>query len=142
MFKEYYNHRFQKILGVSLCASDGLGDEVVQSKLLEHHLILPLGLVEYYAVAGQHPINSEHNRLLPIEEIFWLGDKLVFMEENQWVGYWGIARHDLAQPNPIVWQGINQETVDWYEEEYKLSQFLMAMWHWMITGEQEMPESE
>jgi hypothetical protein len=40
-------------------------------------------------------------------------NKLEIMEENEWVGYWGIDRNDLAQLNPIVWQGINQEMVDW-----------------------------
>jgi hypothetical protein len=78
MFKDYYNHRFQEIFGSLLQESDGLGDEVVQAKLAEQQIVLPKGLVDYYAIAGQHTINEEHNRLLPIEEIFWIDDKLVF----------------------------------------------------------------
>lgn len=140
MFKEYYNRRFQEIFGFSLQPSDGLGDAAVQAKLAERRLILPKGLVDYYAVAGQHPINEEHNRLLPIEEIIWMGDKIVFMEENQSVVCWGIDQADLNQQNPIVWQGMSGETFSWYEEDYKLSQFLMAMWKWLITGEEEPPE--
>lgn len=140
MFKEYYNRRFQEIFGSSLQPSDGLGDGAVQSKLVERKLILPKGLVDYYAVAGQHPINEEHNRLLPIEEIIWMGNKIVFMEKNQSVVYWGIDQADLSQQNPIVWQGMNGESFSWYEEDYKLSQFLMAMWNWIVTGKQEAPE--
>jgi hypothetical protein len=85
MFKDYYNHRFQEIFGSLLQESDGLGDDVVQAKLAEQQIVLPKGLVDYYAIAGQHPINEEHNRLLPIEEIFWIDDKLVFSLHCYWI---------------------------------------------------------
>jgi hypothetical protein len=31
--------------------------------------------------------------------------------------------------------------MEWYAEPYKISQFLMAMWKFTLTGEQEQPES-
>jgi len=64
----------------------------------------------------------------------------MFMEENQWVVYWAIDESDVNNPNPVVWQGTNSDAIDWYEEQYKLNQFLMAMWKWTVTGEQEEPE--
>ncbi len=127
-------------MGLSLQPSDGLGDDAVQTKLVEYRLTLPEALIDYYALAGQHPINVKHNQLLPIEQIKWMGSKLMFMEENQWVVYWAIDESDVNNPNPVVWQGTNSDAIDWYEEQYKLNQFLMAMWKWTVTGEQEEPE--
>ncbi len=127
-------------MGLSLQPSDGLGDDAVQTKLVEYGLTLPEALIDYYALAGQHPINVKHNQLLPIEQIKWMGSKLMFMEENQWVVYWAIDESDVNNPNPVVWQGTNSDAIDWYEEQYKLNQFLMAMWKWTVTGEQEEPE--
>lgn len=140
MFKEYYSRRFEEILGSAPQPSEGLGDDVVQAKLVECGLMLPKALFDYYALASEHSINTEHNQLLPIEEIRWINSKLVFMEENQCVVYWAIDQADISSPNPIVWQGINSDTVAWHEEPYKLNQFLMAMWNWIATGEQEEPE--
>lgn len=78
-------------------------------------------------------------------------DSLIFMEENQGVAFWGIHRNDCLEPNPIVWQGQNIDAIEldledepqeWFAEEYRLRQFLMAMWKWTLTGEQEAVESE
>lgn len=140
MFKEYYSQRFQKILGSSPQLSDDLGDDVVQAKLVERELTLPKALFDYYALAGKHSINTEYNQLLPIEQIRWMNRKLVFMQENQCVVYWALDQADINSPNPIVWQGINSDIVAWHKEPYKLYQFLMAMWNWTVTGEQEEPE--
>lgn len=140
MFKEYYSRRFREIFGSSLQATDGLGFEAVQAKLAERQLTIPTALVDYYTLAGQHLINKEHNQLLPIEELNWIDNKLVFMQENQCVVYWGIDQADVNQQNPVIWQGINGDLIEWYEENYKLSQFIMAMWNWVVTGEQEEPE--
>ena len=74
------------------------------------------------------------------------------MEENQAVAYWGVKRENCILPNPIVWQGQNinpiefeledeqDEPMEWYSENYRISQFLMAMWKYTLTGEQERPE--
>ncbi|MEC4806561.1 MAG: hypothetical protein SAJ12_20370 [Jaaginema sp. PMC 1079.18] len=140
MFKNYYSRRFKEIFGYSLQPSDALGDCVIQAKLAKCKLTLPKALIDYYSLAGQHYINEEHNQLLFIEQVNWMDDKLVFMQENQLVVYWGIDRADVSSPNPIVWQGINGDVIDWYEEKYRLNQFLMAMWRWTVTGLQEEPE--
>lgn len=66
-----------------------------------------------------------------------MDDKLVFMEENQCVVFWGIAKADLGEADPVVWQGVNGEPIEWYAEDHRLSRFLMAMWKWIMTGEDE-----
>jgi hypothetical protein len=108
--------------------------EAVSAEAERAGLRLPQALADYYAVAGSHTINEKHNRLRPIARLEWLDDRLIFMDENQRVAIWGIHRDDLAEDDPVVWQGVNGD------ENYRLSQFLMAMWQWTVTGEQEPPD--
>jgi hypothetical protein len=138
--KQYYSDRFRQIFGSPPEPSDGLGDDAVRVKLAQAGLVIPAALFDYYSLAGRHWINENHNRLRPIEELEWMGDKLVFMEENQCVAFWGLCEADLEESDPVVWQGVNGEPVEWYAEDYRLSRFLMAMWKWTKTGEQEEPE--
>jgi hypothetical protein len=139
MFKGYYRRRFRELLGKPLAPSDGMGDRAVAKAVRRRSLVIPRALSDYYAVAGKHEVNTEYNRLLPIEELGWRGDRLVFMEENQWVAYWGIDRAACREPNPVVWQAPNNEPgpLEWYQERYLLNQFLMAMWRWQRTGVEE-----
>lgn len=136
MFKDYYRRRFAE-LGEPLTESDGLGDDAVAAMLAERGAVIPAALAEYYAVAGRHWINRQHNRLYPIGELEWQGDRLVFMEENQCVAFWAIARADAGAPDPVVWQAANAEPINWFAEDHRVSQFLMAMWRWQMTGVQE-----
>lgn len=142
MFKGYYRRRFREILGAPLRPADGLGDAMVTKALRRRRLVIPRALADYYAVAGAHEINTSHNRLLPIEKLQCGGDKLVVMEENQWVAFWGINRTAVHETNPVVWQTQNNEPEPfaWYEEPYRLNQFLMAMWRWQMTGVEEKAE--
>jgi hypothetical protein len=140
MFKLYYRRRFREILGAPLKESEGLGDEAVARALERRRLTVPRALADYYAVAGRHPINREHNRLLPIARLQWHDDWLVFMEENQNVVVWGMARADVGSSNPMVWQCSNAEPPQWFAEDYRLSQFLMATWRWTRRGVEEKPD--
>jgi hypothetical protein len=141
MFKEYYTRRFHEIFGAPPVPGDGLGEDAVRSRLARVGLVVPVSLFEYYALAGLHWINQNHNLLRPIEALEWMGDKLVFMDENQWVVFWGVQKEDLGKADPIVWQGVNGKPIEWYTEEYTLSRFLMAMWKWTMTGEEDAREA-
>lgn len=142
MFKSYYRRRFAELIDSPLTEADGLGNEVVARALADRRLTIPRALVDYYAVAGRHWINDQHNRLYPIADLDWQDGRLVFMEENQGVAIWGIPERDVNRPNPVVWQASNAELLEWFAEDYRLSQFLMAMWHWQITGVQELQDLE
>jgi hypothetical protein len=139
VFKGYYRRRFREILGKPLMPAEGLGDAKVRTALRSRGMVIPRALADYYAVAGNHEINAAHNRLLSIEKLEWRGDRLVFMEENQWVAFWGIDRAGVKEANPVVWQAPNNEPepLEWYAEPYLLNQFLMAMWRWQETGVEE-----
>jgi hypothetical protein len=70
---------------------------------------LPGSLKEYYLVAGREKrINQLHNRLLPPEKLRIDSERLVFMEENQWVVYWGVPAVRETEPDAAVFQGVNR----------------------------------
>ncbi len=140
MFKAYYRNRFATLFGERLINSDGLGDSAVANAINKRRLVVPRALADYYAVAGRHRINREHNRLYAVAELEWQDDHLVFMEENQNIALWGIPRSEVSQTNPIVWQASNPKPLTWYSEDCRLSQFIMAMWRWQLTGVQEVAE--
>jgi hypothetical protein len=142
VYKTYYRDRFREIFGEALKPGDGLGKTAVRAALARANLVIPAALFDYYIVAGRHTINQDHDRLRPIKGLEWLGDKLVFLEENQSVVYWAIDRAELEESDPIIWQGINGETIEWFAEGYRLSRSLMARWKWTITGVLEEPEGE
>jgi hypothetical protein len=137
MFKQYYSNRFGEIVDEPLEPGDGLGDDAVRTALRARGLTIPMALSDYYSLAGRHWINEYHDRLLPIEKLEWMGDKLAFMEENQAVCFWGIDRADLKEADPIVWRANNEESIRWQSENRRLSRFLMALWKWNMTGEWE-----
>ncbi|MGL6074552.1 MAG: hypothetical protein ACRC8S_10370 [Fimbriiglobus sp.] len=134
MFEHEYRRQFEE-WGQALRKDDGLGRQAVKALLSERHLVIPAALFEYYVIAGHHPINSKHNQLYSIDQLREEAGHLIFMEENQGVAFWGIASADLQHPDPIVWQAEKAESLAWFVEPYTVSQFLMAMWHWQLTGE-------
>jgi len=140
MFRGYYRKRFHEILDRTLTPEDRLGDAAVERGLRKTKLIIPIALSDYYSIAGRHPTNTVHNRLYAIENLEWQGDWLVFMEEEQSVVFWGIARAAVHDANPNVWQASNHEPLEWYKEPYRLKQFIMATWNWQEKGIEERPE--
>jgi hypothetical protein len=142
MFKTYYSDRFREIVADPLEPGDGLGDDAARAALAARGLAIPTALFDYYSLAGRHWINENHDRLRPIEELEWMGDKLVFLDENQCVVFWGVDRSDLRKADPIVWQGVNGDPIEWHSEDLRLSRFLMARWRWIRTGEIPEPDAE
>jgi hypothetical protein len=74
----------------------------------EHRLgiQMPNALREYYLVSGRlHRLNRAHNRLYSPDGWFVDVGKLVFMEENQSVVFWGIPISEGSGDDPPVLQG-------------------------------------
>jgi hypothetical protein len=139
VFEAYYRCRMAEIVGEPLQTVDGLGEPQVVAVLAGRALVVPRALLEYYAVAGNHWINTNHQRLISIEELEWEDTRLVFMVENQAVALWAVLQEDLSEPDPVVWEGMNGDVVEWHPTKYRVSQFLMCMWRFVMTGEQEEP---
>jgi hypothetical protein len=97
-----------------------------RAELARAGLAVPAALFDHYALAGRHWVNTYHDRLRPVAELGWVGDRLVFLEENQCVVFWGVRGADLGEADPAVWQGVNVEPAEWYPGGERLCRFLMA----------------
>lgn len=93
---------------------------------------LPGPLRDYYLSVGRHKINCAHNRLWSPDALEVSQGRLVFMEENQGVVFWGVRRRSTAA-DPVVFQTTDPEDGDWAAES-ACSQFLPAMLCWQAVN--------
>jgi hypothetical protein len=132
MFAERYRAAFES-LGLPLRPKDALKSESLENMNLEG-LHLPFALREYFLVAGNEAVlNQSFNRLLAPENVFVESGRIVFMEENQGVVYWGIKPD--GSENPIVEQGINLDgkPIEWHSEDADCAEFLEVMLCWQAS---------
>lgn len=131
-----YRRAFEN-LGHRLTNREGVSDRAIKSAENRLGVAVPRSLADYFALAGRETrFNCCFNRLLPTEEWFVAGHRLVFMEENQAVVYWGVPAECQRLDDPPVWQGVNGETIKWYRESDNCSVFLTVMlqWHGAFGG--------
>jgi hypothetical protein len=128
MYAERYKAAFAA-LGQPLTSSHGIPPERFETFEVDGWR-LPAVLRDYYLVAGlERTLNTAHNRLLPLEKIFIEAGRLVFMEENQDVVYWGVRVTVPEEENPAVQQGVNlhPEPLEWHDEHSSCADFLEVM---------------
>jgi hypothetical protein len=133
MFANRYRAAFES-LGLPLRPKHALKPDSLEHFKLEG-LVLPNALRDYYLVAGnEETLNHSFNRLLAPEDVFVESGRIVFMEENQGVVYWGI-KADGIDENPVVEQGINIEgkPIEWHSENTDCAEFLEAMLYWQAS---------
>jgi hypothetical protein len=99
---------------------------------------LPHALRELYARTGSlQALHAVHNTLVPIDQVGFAADHLIFYEENQGVVAWGIARSRLSDGDPPVDQGQppNTEQGPWtfYPEFASVSEFACAQAAWQAV---------
>lgn len=117
----------EKLLGRPLVTTDGY--DVTTIKEVENKLgqEIPTILKEFYITIGKLDIfMSSFQRFIKPEDLFYEDGKLVFLEENQAVCYWGINAVN-SEENPLVYQVQNLDNVIWNSEEILLSEFLQMM---------------
>ena len=91
----------------------------------------------YYRVAGKHWVNSNHNQLRSLDAFKLVDEYTIFMDENQVVVQWAIRNEDLTLDDPIVYQGqVVEDGYEWFAEDWTFSRFIIAMWRWVLTGEE------
>lgn len=138
VFADSYRDTFTT-LGVRLREKDACADSHIGEAEERLSVKLPATLKAYYLLAGREDrINQIHNRLLPPEKLFIDSGRLVFMEENQWVVYWGIAIGRDEVTDAAVFQGVNRRCngIEWHSEHDSCFTFLnvMAIWHASFGG--------
>jgi hypothetical protein len=113
-------------------SSHGYSSQSVERAEARLGIRLPAPLRDYYLTVGRHKINRAHNRLWPPEALEISQGRLVFMEENQQVVFWGVRSRSEAA-DPIVYQTTDLEDGEWVAES-ACSQFLPAMMCWQAVG--------
>lgn len=129
--KKKYSAELKTILGRGLTTQDGMEAASLAASEKRLKLKLPGALKIYYEMAGRLAINREHNRLYQPRELTKLNGKLVFMEENQTVVFWGMDIKTLNLLDPEVFQASNETPVHWYSEGLAFSDFIIKMWRWL-----------
>ncbi|MBA4192089.1 MAG: hypothetical protein C0467_29270 [Planctomycetaceae bacterium] len=86
---------------------------------------IPEALRDYYLSVGRHELNRVHNRLWPPDDLEVHDGRLVFLEENQCVLFWGVGRRTTAA-DPVVSQTMDLDDGGW-SAEVRCSLFLPAM---------------
>ncbi|WP_428232959.1 hypothetical protein [Flavobacterium sp.] len=114
----------EKLLGRSLKHEDGFDSDTIDKIEAQLGQKIPIALKEFYLAVGKLDIfMSSFQRFLQPEDLFFEDEKLIFLEENQGVCYWGISL-ESKEENPLVYQMQNIENTNWQSEEILLSGFL------------------
>lgn len=133
-FKKYYRTIFETF-GYPLTEREATPREELAAAEKRLGVKAPPALRDYYLVAGrERRFNVCCHRLMPPEE--WRIDKhrLLFIEENQVVCWWGVSTRNPASEDPPVSQGINDDPVTWYPVQRKCSVFLLLMLHYQAVS--------
>jgi hypothetical protein len=128
-FKNYYQTIYDTF-GYPLTKRMGLSPKVLAAAEKRLGVQIPLALGDYYLVAGREQrFNKCHHRLRAPQK--WEIDKqrLIFMEENQWVVFWAVSTRNSESADPPVSQGMNDESITWVREQRRCSVFLAVMLH-------------
>ncbi len=137
-FEESYKSIFASA-GVRLFEEHRSSSAEIDEAEKRLQLIVPQSLRDFYLVAGRETrINQFYNRLIPPDK--WTVDagRLVFLEENRSIVYWGVPVKRSPEVDAPVFQGVNRgpEGIVWHEEHDHCSEFLkvMAVWHATYGG--------
>jgi hypothetical protein len=129
-YKDYYRTVFATI-GCPLTKSTGVPAKVIAAAETRLGVRMPAALRDYYLVAGsERRFNRCHNRLLTPRDWGIDQHRLIFMEENQRVLWWGVSIRNPDSDDPPVSQGINDEPITWAREHRHCSVFLAAILHY------------
>lgn len=132
-FDQWFTQQFRDTLREPLAPSDGITASELESQFGTTGL--PAAMLAYYRVAGNHWLNKNHNEFRDPASLESGDGYTIFMDENQFVVQWAVRNCDFSEDDPIVYQKTNDPDSEWYSEERTFSQFMIAMWRWILTGE-------
>ncbi len=130
IFKKHYRTLF-KTLGYPLNERTSIPPKLIADAEKRLAIKIPTVLRDYYLVAGrERRFNQCLNRLMPPEEWSIHNKRLLFMEENQKVLWWGVSIRNPKSDDPPISQGINHDPITWHSERQKCSVFLTFVLHY------------
>jgi hypothetical protein len=121
----------EPLFGRPFTVEDGYSEAEIEAAQSRTGYELPEALQDFYAVAGRfEPVLESHNRFYSPGNFSRKDDKLVFCEENQVVVYWGYNQDEGWRTDPPVYQGVNNDEIEWYVEASRISELLVGMIYW------------
>lgn len=116
----------EKILDRKIEKKEGYSISEIEKIELQLEISIPKPLKYFYLSIGKIDLFADgFQHFAKPNQLYLKDEKLIFLEENQSVVYWGI---DINNPK-IVFQttNIEEEEIDWYEEDILLDKFIELM---------------
>lgn len=134
------NAYIKSVLGTAVPAS--WKEKTKKNLVPPSDLWAPKALTEYLTkISATSPLNTAHNRFVPIKDLHCIGDYVVFLQENQGGFHWGYDKRKRKDDPTVYVCNVSRkkkgkkwvETHEWFSEKMKCSAFLRAMLCWQIV---------
>ena len=134
-FAQYYRDIYASF-GYPLGQTSAIAVSTIDRAADSLSIILPVALRDFYAVAGREKrFNQCHNRILAPKDWRLSKNRLIFMEENQWVVWWGVSIGNPRNEDPPVFQAVNDDDdLQWHQENRRCSVFVAVMLHYQAVS--------
>jgi hypothetical protein len=134
-FVERYRTIAEALFGRSFTDEDGVPESDLDAVQERAGYELPEALYDFYTVLGNCPeVLESHNQFYGPGGFDRRDGKLIFCVENQAVVYWGYDADQGWMTDPPVYQGVNNDTLEWYVEDGRCSAFLVGMIYWQALN--------
>ena len=133
-YKKLYRDIYASF-GKPLTDATAMNGSIVDAASARLGIQVPAALRDFYLVAGrERRFTQAHNRFIAPNKWSIDRQRLIFLEENQWVVYWGVSLRSPSNEDPSVSQGINNEPIEWYLEHRHCSVFISVELHWQAVS--------
>lgn len=119
----------EKILGRELLQSEGIDTNLLEVTEAKLGIKIPQSLKDFYlAVGNLYYFTDAFNSFAKLDQLYIIDGKLMFLEENQGVCYWGLDLKDGI----TIYQ--TQDEEKWYAEPEKLDEFLKTVMYYQAAN--------
>jgi len=113
----------ESLINRDLITEDGMSISEIENVEKKLGCKIPTILKEFYNLVGN--LDMFMSAFQDFPEPYLLGEKIVFLEENQGVCYWGINKDNVSElPTVYVCTDIETENFEWNSEDVNLREFL------------------
>ena len=128
-------NQFKKyLLKIGINKIEGYKIDLIKSRAKELKIELPDIFIEFYSkFAATKNVKDTFNYFLSPSKWDIIDDRLVFLEENQNVVFWGIHKLHLQKyGDPIVDIANNTDPIEWVKEDLNFSNFIQFVFFYNI----------
>jgi len=134
-FVERFRAIVHPLFNGDVTLADGIDEQELDAILDRCGYEAPEVLRDFYIVVGGYqPIMGSQDHFCTPGRSYQIEDKTVFCEENQSVVLWAYACDQGWRADPPVYQGVNNDAIEWYVEAERCSDFLSGMIYWQALN--------